>query len=195
LRKIYFEATIIGNSHSVDDVKVAGHFLPSFLSAIIQKFLAYQSHATENALAQGQAPLSGRASSTISADRIGPATLPNEFMDDKAFENFKATGYLVQQFLDFIYTNFDSIDYRLVREFLNLPKKDFEEPIDCDCDCDDHKKKATQPKDDGARTFWRTWEKIVHCAKKLKLGRNPPLILQQLSRFSYTLHCQRIILS
>jgi len=192
--KVYFEAMITGQNHESCDVRVIGRLSPISMSKIVQ-FLAQQSvSGLGNYIRQAQTKVSDRRSSKTGVTLTDPMrTASHESVpSDPSFQDFLASAYLVEQFLDFAYMAFDEVDYSMIREYLNLPKKTLTEPNILECDCDDHKKKIVHTDDEGTRSFWRTLDKLICCAEKLKLDRDSSKILTHLNATSRDMGCQRM---
>jgi hypothetical protein len=185
---------ITGQNHESCDVRVIGRLSPISMSKIVQ-FLAHQSiSGLGNYIRQAQTNVSDRRSSKTGVTLTDPmmAVSHESAPSDPLFQDFLTSSYLVEQFLDFAYMAFDEVDYSMIREYLNLPKKTLTEPNILDCDCDDHKKKIVHPDDEGTRSFWRTLDKLICCAEKLKLDRDSSEILSHLNATSRAIGCQRI---
>lgn len=194
LDKVYFEAMMTGKNHESCDVRVIGRLSPISMSKIVQ-FLAQQSvSGLGNHIRQAHTNVSDRRSSKTGVTLTDPMRTASHdsVPSDPSFEDFLASAYLVEQFLDFAYMAFDEVDYIMIREYLNLPKITFTETNILDCDCDDHKKKIVHPDDEGTRNFWRTLDKLICCAEKLKLDRDSSEILSHLNATSRAIGCQRI---
>ena len=111
------------------------------------------------------------------------------------FANFLAAAYQVERFRDFVYMAFDDMDYSMIRDYLSLPKKRITVSDDLNCGCRAHREKlAARPRDKVTPNFWRTWDKMVHCAEKLNWNRNASEILTHLNETSRFLNCQRMLL-
>ena len=187
---------ITGKDHDIHDVKVVGRLSPSSMSAIIQQLLSQKPLlASSLASKHRQTAVSDKMSSATDATLTGfPTTTSYEELKNiSSYHKFLMSSYNLERFLDFVSVDFDEMDYSILRDNLSLPKKALSRPDDLNCDCDDHRQKTAQPDDEGPRNFWRTWDKMVRCAVKLKLNRNPSEILMHLSETSRILGCQRKI--
>jgi hypothetical protein len=189
---------ITGKSHGPESVKIIGRFSESSMCAIIHQVLAQQSpSAKEIALKRRYSDPSDNATiaSSMTLNHSRTSSSDSRTGDDSLFENFLTRGYQLERFLDYVFMEFDEVDYNVIRNRLNLPKIRFTPSDDLNCDCDDHKRKPVYIEDHGTRTFLRTMEKMVLCARKLKLNRDSSEVLLQLSETSRVLGCQRITLS
>lgn len=195
LDKVYFEPMITGRNHDLGDIRIIGRFSPISMFKIIQLFDQKSVSVEGNNMKQGQSRISDRASSMTDMTLTDPTSAASrtETGHSSSFDDFLASVYHVERFLDFAYMAFDEVDYSMIREYLGLPKKTFTEPNVSNCDCDDHRKKIVRPDDEGTRNFWRTLDKMIRCAEKLKLDRNPSEILSHLNETSRAIGCQRII--
>lgn len=185
---------ITGKGRDIHDVTVIGRLSPSSMSAIIQQVLSQKSLSVNSvSLKQGQATLSSNDSSATDTTRTGSTTTASyeDLKNISLYQKFLTSSYTLERFLDFVSVAFDEIDYSIVRDQLGLPKKTLSCPDDLDCDCDNHRQKTAQSDDKSPRNFWRTLDKMIRCAGKLKLNRNPSDILMHLSEVSRILGCQR----
>jgi hypothetical protein len=189
---------ITGKNHGPESVKVVGRLSESSMQTIIDHVLAQQSQfAKEAALRRCSSGLSGPSDkgSTTSSMAISysrASSSDSGTMNDSSFESFLAHGYQLERFLDLAFMEFDEVDYNVIRNHLSLPKITLALSDDLDCDCDDHRRKSVHIEDYGTGTFWRTWDKMVRCAGKLKLNREPSEVLWQLNETSRLLGCQRM---
>lgn len=194
LDKIYSESMIIGEQHGVNDVKITGRISSYSLSKIVNHFLVRKSLFTHVSL-MGCTGMSDITRSTSGRHLTGcPATLSS--IDDEmmsVFYKFATTTYHVEQFLDLAYMTFDEGDYTAIRDYLYLPRIDVVEKEGLDCDCDRHRQRRDSQSDEThSRTFFRTLDKINHCAKRLGIPGDPPTILLQLSECALAMNRQRM---
>ena len=185
---------ITGKDHDIHDVAVVGRLSPSSMSAIIQQVLSQEPLLANSLnLKHFQTTVSDKTSSATDATLTGSTTTASyeELKNIPLYQKFLISSYNLERFLDFVSVAFDEMDYSILRDNLNLPKKALSRQEDLNCGCDDHRQKTAQPDDEGPRNFWRTWDKMVRCAVKLKLNRNPSEILMHLSETSRILGWQR----
>lgn len=185
---------ITGKDRDIHSVIVLGRLSPSSMSAIIQQVLSQKPVlASSLGVKPSQTTVSYKTGSAADTTLTGLTTTTSyeELKNISLYQKFLKSSYNLERFLDFVSMAFDAMDYSILRDNLSLPKKTLSCPDDLNCDCDDHRQKAAQSDDKGPRNFWRTWDKMVHCAEKLKLNRNPSEILMHLSEISRILGCQR----
>ena len=173
---------------------VVGRLSSSSMSPIIQQVLLPKIPLASG-ITQTHCPTNvpDRVSSYTDSTLAGSVTSASyeEISNIPLYQRFLRSSYNLERFLDFVSIAFDEMDYCILRDNLSLPKKTLKQPDDLNCGCEGHKERAGQSNNEGPRNFWRTWDKMVRCAGKLKLNRNPSEILMELSETSRMLGCQR----
>lgn len=184
---------ITGRNHDLSTLRNIGRLSPISMFKIIQ-FLTQKSAIVN--MKQPQTNVSDRASDRTGRTLSDATNVEHHggMGNTSLFDDFLASAYYVERFLDFAYMAFDEVDYSMIREQFCLPKKAVKEQAVLNCDCNDHRKKVVHSDDEGTRNFWRTLDKLMRCAEKLKLNKNPSEVLSLLNAASRVMGCQRILL-
>ena len=188
---------ITGPHYNVDDVTVIGRLSPVSMLKIVKLLDQKSVSFFRDNVEQPQTNVSDRTSSISETTLNDSESVSSHGGTGKfsAYEEFLANCYQLERFLDFAYMSFDEVDYTMIRDYLNLPKKTYAEPNILNCDCNDHKKKSVHSDDEETRNFWRTLDKMIRCADKLRLNMHSSETLSRLNTTSRITGFRRTTLS
>lgn len=155
-------------------------------------------NSLKKAVAQQWTLAMSDATRIISSDATSPRgdTSTRSLVDEaNRYETFRSDAYRFERFIDLANLALNEDDYRLIRNYLELPRREFGSPTFPDCHCDGHVEKRNAAKKDvnETPTFWTTWVKLTDCAMKLGLEGEAHAILENLSEAAHLLGYQRII--